>query len=340
MKYTPSPLHCLLIFVCILSSYFCHAIDSAAIEQQADASIRELYHSLESIPNASITERIDWISEHFKGTPYILGSLGEGPNARYDQFPRYRVDGFDCDTYVNTVLALAVANSLETFKQCLQYTRYNDGKIAYINRNHFTSIDWNRNNQNRGLIKDITLSIKNKLNQPVALYTKTMIDKPGWYAHKTKDTIRWVHENKSEQAKCLSELQKKGHKLKATLSVVPYIPLNVLFTKDGTPDRDLFNQIPSGSIVEIVRINWNIRHLIGTSLNISHLGFAIRKNDQLYFRQASSQHGKVVDVPLIDYLNAAQKSPTIKGINIQVLIPKKPITHFCKNFKSDLVSKK
>lgn len=332
MKYTRAPFAYLFIIFYLISGSSCYAIDSNALEQQANSSIRELYHTLNTMPNSSMTERIDWISSQFKGTPYVLGSLGEGASARYDQFPRYRIDGFDCDTYVNTVLALATANSLETFQQCLKYTRYNEGKISYINRNHFTSIDWNRNNQLRGLLKDITLNIRDKQKKSVALYAKAMINKPGWYAHKNLDTIRLVHENKAEQAKRLAELKQKGSALQTTPSTIPYIPLSALFSEGGEPNLYLFNQIPSGSIIEIVRPNWDLRKIIGTSLNISHLGFAIKINNQLYFRQASSQYGKVVDVPLIDYLKGALKSPTIKGINIQIVVPKKPTTQGCRTF--------
>ena len=78
-----------------------------------------------------------------------------------------------------------------------------------------------------------------------------------------------------------------------------------------------------------------MRERIGTSLNISHLGFAIWSNKKLYFRQASSQYGKIVDVPLIDYLQEQTRtSPTIKGINIQVLVPTKTKSNGCSSFKT------
>jgi hypothetical protein len=335
MKYTPTPLKSILAITLFIIGCSSYAIDSKAIEHQADGSIKELYHTLNTMPNTSMAERIDWFSGQFKGASYILGSLGEGPDARYDQFPQYRIDGFDCDTYVNTVLALALANSLETFKQCLEYSRYKEGKISYLNRNHFTSIDWNANNQQRGMLKDITLNIKNKQNKSVALYANALINKAGWYAHKKIDTIRLQNENKSEQEKRLAELKNKGSLLKTTPSKIPYLPLTALFPKKDEPDLYLFSQIPTGSIIEIVRPDWDLRQLIGTSLNISHLGFAIRINGQLYFRQASSQYGKVVDVPLIDYLKEALESPTIKGINVQIVLPKKPITRNCRTFNSD-----
>jgi hypothetical protein len=329
MKYTTAPLKYLLFIACFIISFFSYAVDSTVLEEQANLTINELYHTLNTMPNTSMAERINWFSNHFSGTVYELGSLGEGPNARYDQFPLYRVDAFDCDTYVNTVLSLALANSVESFKQCLKYTRYKNGKRAYINRNHFTSIDWNKNNQQRGVLKDITLSIKDQNNQPVALFAEALINKPGWYAHKGLATIRLQNENKIKQQELLNELKTKGSHMETSSSKLPYIPLTVLFTKDNKPNLYLFSQIPHGAIIEIVRPNWDLRKLIGTSLDISHLGFAIRIKDQLYFRQASSQKGKVVDVPLIDYLKEAQNSPTIKGINVQVVIPTKPLSDTC-----------
>lgn len=319
MKYTSAPLNYLCFIACFIISFFSYAIDSAALEKQANVSIQELYHTLNTMPKTSIVERIDWISNHFSGAVYVLGSLGEGPKAKFDQFPQYRVDAFDCDTYVNTVLSLALANSLESFKQCLKLTRYKNGNVSYINRNHFTSIDWNKNNQQRGILKDITLSIKNQEKQSVAVFADALIDKPNWYAHKTISTIRLQHENKIKQEELLAELKNSGSKLEIANSTIPYLPLTALFPKKDEPDLYLFSQIPNGAIIEIVRPNWNLRKLIGTSLNISHLGFAIRIKDQLYFRQASSQKGKVIDVPLIDYLKEAQNSPTIKGINVQIV---------------------
>lgn len=107
MKYTLAPLKHLVFITSFLISFQSHAFDSNSTEKQADSSIEELYHRLSSMPNSSMPDRIDWVSSQFLGVHYLLGSLGEGPEARYDQFPKYRIDAFDCDTYVNTVLSLA-----------------------------------------------------------------------------------------------------------------------------------------------------------------------------------------------------------------------------------------
>jgi len=267
-------------------------------------------------------ERLNWFSKHFKDTSYVLGSLGEGAKGRYDQFPRYRTDAFDCDTFVNIVIALALSTSLDTFQQCVNDLRYKNGKVSYITRNHFTSIDWNEYHQKRGLFKDITLTIQDENNKPVAQYASVLIDKPSWYAHKTLSTIR-IDKDKAIQEQRLMELKSKSKALEVRTSNVPYLPFSALFSKQNKPNLYLFSQIPNGAIIEIVRPNWDLREEIGTYLDISHLGFAFWYNNTLYFREASSQYGKVVDVPLVRYLEEAAKSPTIRGINIQVVLPQK-----------------
>src|SRR5690348_15240297 len=98
MKYTLTPLKYLFL-TCFFFSFQSNALNSSATEKQANTAIKALYHRLSSIPNNSMQERIDWISSQFLGVHYLLGSLGEGPEASYDQFPQYRIDAFDCDTY-------------------------------------------------------------------------------------------------------------------------------------------------------------------------------------------------------------------------------------------------
>ena len=231
MKYILSSLKFLIFFI----SLYGYALDSTTIEEQANSSIKELYTKVRSQPNLSMASRITWFSSQFIGVPYLLGSLGEGPSARYDQYPRYRIDGFDCDTYVTTVLALALGTSLESFQRCLKYTRYKDGKVTYIHRNHFMSLDWNPNNQLRGVLKDITLTIKDQNNKPVAEYAEAMINKPNWYAYKTLATIRLQNDNKEEQAKRLSELKNKARALPITPAKIPYLPFSALFLKNNEP---------------------------------------------------------------------------------------------------------
>jgi hypothetical protein len=301
------------------------AIDTSSIEQNANTSIHVLYQKLTDLPKDSMAEKINVISAQFISLPYVLGALGDGSMARFDQFPLYRTDAFDCDTYVNTVLALALSDSLSTFQHCIRHVRYKNGHVGYIYRNHFTSIDWNKNNQNDRILKDITLDIKNQNQQPIAKFAETLINKPSWYEHLPLSTIRLQQKNIIVKKLRLAELKASGRKFKATLSTVPYLPLSVLFTENLEPKTYLFAQIPHGAIIEIIRLNWNLGDKIGTALDVSHLGFAIWKDGALYFRQASSTELKVTDVLLIDYLRRALTSPTIKGINVQIVVPQNPI---------------
>ncbi|ASQ45027.1 N-acetylmuramoyl-L-alanine amidase-like domain-containing protein [Legionella clemsonensis] len=299
-------------------------------QEEANKTLSELYHNLHNLPKSDMAARLEVISAQFLGKEYLLGALGEGIKARFDQAPRYRTDAFDCDTYVTTVLAIALANDTTHFKQCLCRIRYENGHVAYTNRNHFTSLDWNQNNQRQGFVKDITTTFKDVHNQPVAQIAKTVIDKPSWYQHLTTKNIRLnVPSDEKEQLQRLDDLKKRGSLFSKVNSELPYIPLTALFDAKGTANNYLFSQIPNAAIIEIVRPDWNLKETIGTNLNVSHLGFAFWKNNVLYFREASTIHGRVVDVPLIEYLKEALNSPTIKGINVQVVIPQSPLPNGC-----------
>jgi hypothetical protein len=222
---------------------------------------------------------------------------------------------------VDTVLALAFANNLNQFEQCIDQIRYSDGKPSYLFRNHFASLDWNGNNQKKRFVKDITDTIHNESNQPVAYEAVAIINKPAWYDHMTIKTLRLENVSLVEKKRRLEVLKQAGKQLPISTARIPYLPLSELFDSSGKANIYLFDQIPNGAIIEIVRPNWDLTKDIGTHLNVSHLGFAFWKNNTLWFREASSNHHMVIDVPLIEYLQEALKSPTIKGINVQITLP-------------------
>ena len=99
------------------------------------------------------------------------------------------------------------------------------------------------------------------------------------------------------------------------------MPLTKLFNQSGEPHICLFDQIPSGGIIEIVRPNWDLREKIGTCLNVSHLGFVFRRGKDLIFREASLLLKQVCDVALIDYLRTYLNSTSVKGIHIEAVLP-------------------
>jgi hypothetical protein len=304
---------------CFITTLSCQATTNSI--SIIDKTINQLYHNVLSKPNTDIATRVTTISHLFLGKPYVLGALGEGEKAYYDSAPLYRLDAFDCETYVDTVLALTLANNLPQFKQRIRQIRYKNGVVSYLTRNHFTSLDWNKNNEAQGFIKDVTTSIHDKMNKPIAHMAHALIDKPNWYQHRPLTTIRINNITTAEQQLRLNKLKEKGQNLPVTRATIAYLPLSSLFDNKGEANLYLFKQIPNASIIEIVRPNWDLVKLIGTHLNVSHLGLAIWQDGVLMFREASSIEGRVVDVPLIDYLREAKKSPTIKGINIHVILP-------------------
>ena len=315
----------ILFTLTLVNGYAAHAPHKQTPQEQAQLRIVKLYRDLARTSKLTMAERLDVISAKFRGIPYQLGALGEGEHARFDQSPLYRTDCFDCETFVDTVLAIALSNNWEGFKQCIRKIRYWQGHAQFTARNHFTDRDWNKNNQQQGYLRDITFNFKDNNNHAVALIATVTIDKPSWYRHLTTANIKLRHPNAFEQKKRLLELQQQGSQLPISESSIPYIPLTALFFANGQPNNALFRQIPNASIIEIIRPNWDLRNQIGTCLNVSHLGFVFWKNDALLFRQASTVYNKVVDVSLIDYLRKAQSSPTIKGINIQIVVPKQPV---------------
>ena len=102
---------------------------------------------------ADLGKRIDRISERFLGRRYAEGSLGGGP-----EFPeefRVSLKVFDCVTYIETVLALAFARTIDEFIDAIRRIRYEDGEIDWFRRNHYMA-DWAWNNKESGFIKNIT----------------------------------------------------------------------------------------------------------------------------------------------------------------------------------------
>lgn len=254
-----------------------------------------------------LSDRIDYISQYFLGKPYIADPQGEGIDGEIDQAPLFRFDGFDCVTYVNTVLALSLSQNADTFQSNLLKINYYDSIPRFENRFHFMSLDWNPQNQKNNILRDITDNIFDENQKPIAMMAEGEIDKPNWFLKKAD----------SETAERAAKLQCYAAQFKKEFARIPYLPLTQLFDAAKNPVEFIFNQLPRVSVIEIVRPNWNLVDKIGTNLHVSHIGFAIRKNNQLYFRHASSEKKCVVEILLFDYLKNYLNSQTIKGINVQ-----------------------
>lgn len=292
-----------------------------------DQALRQRLLSMKR--NTTLAQRLLFFSESFLTMPYLSGALGEGPQGCFDQQPLYRHDCFDCVTYVNTVLALTFSATLDDFKQWMLRLNYYQAKPLYQHRFHFVSVDWNPNLQQQGILNDATDQIDDQHNHAIALTAETIIDRSSWLRHHKKEHIKLLA---SLTAKQLSQRLQALHALADQLPTQPvsltYLPLAKLFDQNGDAIESIFQQIPSPSIIEIIRPNWPLREKIGTDLLVSHLGFSYKKENHIMFRHASQLINKVQDITLSDYLKKYLHHLTIKGIHIEKINPNKPLLKY------------
>ena len=116
----------------------------------------------ESRAYAAISQRLDFISRALLGAKYQAHTLIGGPR-RPEKFV-VRDDAFDCVTYCEIVLAVAIAHDLGEFETSLRNIRYRDGSVSWERRNHYF-YEWCQYN------------IENNICRPVALGDIVKVDK-------------------------------------------------------------------------------------------------------------------------------------------------------------------
>lgn len=242
----------------------------------------------------------DWIST---ASTYHEGAL------HLDQAPVYRLDQFDCQTFVQTLLALLHANHLNEFETAYIKTAYgayrdkNANEIHNYNRNHFIEGDFNRENaslhwlQNvtsNGRLKDMTKNIVFNLSRKKWFLYKSTMNHPlirVFTVENAKEMINYfnqfyLHLNKSF---FISE------KIR-----IDYLPKALLV------NQDIINAIPTPSIIEIVHDpeRWKvngvpIKFKLGTALSISHLGILYRetfnKNAVIYYHISCANNNELLN---------------------------------------------
>lgn len=265
-----------------------------------------------------LEKKLIHVSAYFLRKPYILGALGEGEKGIFDQSPLYRTDAFDCVTFVNTVLALTFTKTKYNFEQQLIALNYLNNAIAYKNRCHFMSLDWNRHNSiENHFVEDVTSQIKDDKAQSLAKTAETVIDKNAFFQHRTLDNIKLLKSISSKKAQSiLTQLQQLGSDIKPQSVKIDYLPISCLFNGEQL-NHYITEQFPLCFVLEIIRPGWNLMQAIGTHLHVSHVGFCFKNKNTWVFRHASCQNQQVVDRRLSDYLNQYHNHETIKGINIQ-----------------------
>jgi hypothetical protein len=254
-------------------------------------------------------------------TPYKLFPLGEGETATFANKPTHNLSVFDCLTFVETTLALALSQNNQKFLTTLDDLRYHSQKYNFANRNHFMSTEWNYYNQKKGYIRDITTKIYNERHNPIYKTTQTVINKPAWMeflAYHPKIIAKYTDKNE-HYATIKNTLLAYAKQSQPQIATTAYIEASSLIESGGNINAIIYQQLPKIFIVEIVRKHWGLASKIGTELDISHLGFGIKTKHGLILRHASEMVGAVVDTSLAEYLASQAKQKSFAGINIEAI---------------------
>jgi hypothetical protein len=265
----------------MIAALFAALLSSAPVlemtEAQLDAKIAEAHR----LPFA---KRIDALSRLFLGVPYTDLPLGDGDKGP-EPGPLFRTDGVDCQTYVETVLAMANGRNLDQAKAILDDIRYADGKPSFQSRNHFTEAQWLPANADKGYLADEVPALDRRAP------TETLVlDKSQW--------------TQVPALKRLTPANIPDGKYK-----VRYLPL------DGVIRRA--NDIVPGTILMVVR-----EHDPNRVVRITHMGFVLRTGLGLVVRHASTgQEHAVVDEPLEAFVQRQAEYKKWKVIGVALAQP-------------------
>ena len=254
----------LALFAALLAAPAAHLVAAPAArlnDVELDPKVAEAH----KLP---FPERIDALSKLFLGVPYGEGPLGDGSGV--EPGPRWNTSAVDCQTYVETVLALANARSVEEARTVLDDIRYS-GPPSFDHRNHFTEAQWLPSNFKKGYLTDETPSLDRKAPAETLVLRKA----------------DWV---KVPALKRLSTADIPDGKYS-----VRYLPLGeVLRRKD---------RIRPGSVVMVVREADPSR-----VVRISHMGFVLKGERGLFVRHASTGPDHAVINEDLDDFVARQKT--------------------------------
>jgi hypothetical protein len=248
------------------------------IAQSADDSLIFKQYKAQINTKLPLDKVIVETGRFFLGKPYVANTLELNDSEKLV----VNLRELDCTTFVETSLALAQTAksrdfSFESFKKKLTNIRYREGKLnQYPSRLHYFS-DWIFDNQQKGIIQDITRKIGG-------------------------DSIRFN----------VGFMSKNPDKYKALSAHPEFIP--IVADQEKAINQRTYYYIPKSRIASICyKVKSGDIIAITTSykgLDISHVGFALWQVKELHFLHASSQFKKVIvsEKTLSDYVNGVKSN--------------------------------
>jgi hypothetical protein len=102
----------------------------------------------------SAAGRMEVLSRQLLGYPYQPDPLIGSPETA--EVFTASLEGFDCVTYLETIVALARASNADDFADLLRRIRYDHGRVQWRRRNHYMT-DWIRNNLREGILRRVSI---------------------------------------------------------------------------------------------------------------------------------------------------------------------------------------
>ena len=269
----------LVILLCGIATIYANNQDSIKVEKW--------------LKEATILSKDSCRTLHFAkqmlGVPYVAGTLDGNEEERLV----VRTDALDCTTFVETVLALCIADKREeqtygSFKKALADVRYRDGVLdGYASRLHYFS-DWIRNNEQMGFVRECT--------------SETLCAQPQklWLDFMTTHVDSYLPMKKNPALVEVMAAQEKNWQG----TIVSYIPKEKL----NLSSEEL--KIKNGDILAMVT---NIK-----GLDVVHVGFAFWKDNHLHLLHASSVAKKVIEDPktLFEYSKNTKAHIGVRAIRV------------------------
>jgi len=251
-----------------------------------------------------LPDRILAVSGALLGIPYHLGPMGEGPDGEFDRSPTDSFQSLDCTTFVEETMALSLEPDLGKAKALLQKIRYKDGRVSYETRNHFPEVDWRKNNEAAGFLKDITRDVA---GDRMAVGHK-LISKHAWYISHTLSDIKGFSDLPKEELDAkLESLRRLGEQFQDEVSTIAYVPLAVLTT--------VLDRIPSGTVANLVRADRPDK-----PQSITHQMLIVVRDGKHYVRHAA--YGKAMEeLPVDQFFHRYDgASWPVVGVNLEQIL--------------------
>jgi len=241
-----------------------------------------------SLCKKPINEVVIEIGKSFLATEYVAHTL----ETEGDEQLVINLTGLDCTTFLENTLTLSRCikknkTSFDDYQNELTFVRYRDGKIdKYPSRLHYFS-DWIYNNQQKGIVKDITKEIGGK---EIKFKLSFMSENPKYY------------KQLKENPEFIPIIRKQEEEVNSRQYY--FIPEKEI--------EKFEDKIQTGDLIALTTPE--------KGLDIGHVGIAIKmENGRIHFLHAPLVGSKVqiTESPLSDYVIKNKKRNGIIVLRVQ-----------------------